>query len=390
MHRLLCCLVLVGLVAPLFGAAPPPRTPPEVKKLIEALGDDDVDTRKAAEKKLIALGANVLPALRRAIRKHPDVDVRLRAAVVAAAIAQDLRGEVRQFTGHPTGWVMRLAILPDGKRALSSGDILRLWDLHTGKLIRGFGRGGWALGLSADGKRVASSSWADLRIHVYEVETGRLLRTFAGHTAHLWGAALSPDGRRLVSGGQDSILRVWDVETGKALPALAGPRDPCRCLAWSPDGKSIACGHYVAAGKEWRGILRLYDVKTGKPRWEGKGHDREITGVAFSRDGRRLATSSFDGTIRVWDAATGKEEARITVNKVGTEGVAFSPDGKRLVSAGITGDDSVRVLDLATRKEVRRFDGHPGGPLGAAFTVDGKFILSCGKDGKLRLWRMPR
>jgi WD40 repeat protein len=385
MHRLLWGVVLV---APVFGAAPPPGVPAEVKKLIEQLGDDAADTRKAAEKRLLARGPAVLAALREVSRKHDDADVRLRAVVLMGAIELQMRGEVRTFTGH-TSWANRLVLLPDGKRALSAGDALRLWDLNTGKLIRSFGRGGWGLGLSGDGKRVASGSWADRGVYVYEVETGRQVRTFLGHTDHVWGAVLSPDGKRLVSGGHDRTLRVWDVETGRALPALGGPKDHCRCLAWSPDGKSIACGHFVAEGKVWRGILRLYDVKTGKPRWEGKGHEREISGLAFSRDGKRLATSSFDGTVRVWDTATGKEVVKITVSKLGSEGVAFSPDGKRVVSAGVTGDEAVRVWDLATRKEVRRYDGHPGGPLGVAVTLDGKHVLSCGKDGMLRLWRLP-
>src|SRR5262249_3976125 len=92
--RLFGWLVLVGLVLPLCGAAPPPRTPPEVKKLITDLGDDDVDVRKSAAKKLERLGRVALPELRRASKEHADADVRLRAVVVAAAIERKLFGPV--------------------------------------------------------------------------------------------------------------------------------------------------------------------------------------------------------------------------------------------------------------------------------------------------------
>src|SRR3954453_17734105 len=85
----------------LFAAAPPAKEPAEWHKLIEQLGDDDA--RAAAAKKLEAIGEDVLPALHRAAKGHDDVDVRLRAAVLIAAIEKKLYGEVRQFTGHAEG-----------------------------------------------------------------------------------------------------------------------------------------------------------------------------------------------------------------------------------------------------------------------------------------------
>src|SRR4051794_25867997 len=91
-----CCLWC--LMAP--AAAPPARVPAEWLKLIDQLGSEDEATVKAAETKLTALGAAAVPVLREALRTHDDADVRLRAAVIAGAIEQELRDEVRQFTGH--------------------------------------------------------------------------------------------------------------------------------------------------------------------------------------------------------------------------------------------------------------------------------------------------
>jgi WD40 repeat protein len=320
-------------------------------------------------------------------RKRP---AKMPLAAEETSLNADVEGQVKEircFTGN-AGWPRRLAILPDGKRAIAADENLRLWDLSRGTTIRSFGKGGWGLGLSGDGKRVAVAC-SDQRVYVHEVETGKLLGTFVGHKDFLWGAVLSSDGRRLVSGGFDG-LRVWDVESGKQLPAFQGANDGCRALVWSPDGKTIASGSYVADGDRWKGVLKLFDVKTGKPRWEGKGHTDFITAVAFSPDGKRLATSSFDGTVRVWSASDGKELLRLRIGaKDFIEGVAFSRDGRQIVTAGGTGDNTIRVWDLATRKEIARFVGHSAPVLAVAVTPEGKKVLSSAKDGTVRLWNMP-
>src|SRR4051794_9486172 len=112
-----CGLCLLALSA--FAAAPPGKAPAEWLKLIDQLGDDEAGVRTEAEKKLLALGADAIPFLRRAGKTHADVDVRLRAVVVAAAIEKKLFGEVRRFSGHTDG-VLAFAVSPDGKRVVST------------------------------------------------------------------------------------------------------------------------------------------------------------------------------------------------------------------------------------------------------------------------------
>src|SRR4051812_45050469 len=110
----LSCLAAVAA----FAAAPPAPVPAEWLKLIDQLGDDDADTRKSAEKELTELGEGVLPALRKAGEGHADVDVRLRATAIAAALEKQLYGEVRRFTGHADGHVW-FSLSPDGKKMVS-------------------------------------------------------------------------------------------------------------------------------------------------------------------------------------------------------------------------------------------------------------------------------
>src|SRR5205807_5126270 len=140
----------------------------------------DADARKDAMCRLEALEGAALAPLREASKKHADADVRLRAVVVAAAIHKKLFGELRIFEVHK-GWVVRVVVAPDGKHAVSAGDDLRVWDLDAGKCLRTFGRGGWGLDVSRDGKRVICSR-ADRGVWVYELETGKELARFLGHT----------------------------------------------------------------------------------------------------------------------------------------------------------------------------------------------------------------
>jgi WD40 repeat protein len=385
-------ILLFAFIAALPAAGPPTKTSREVAKLIEQLGDDDPDVRAAASKKLEARGEEVLPALRAAAKKAADADVRLRAAVVAAAIHKKLYGEIFTLTGH-SGWVFRVVMLPDGKQAISSGDYLRVWNLETGKEVRRFAPGiwGWGLAVAKDGKRVLASC-NDRSVRLYEVETGKEVQKFIGHTGEVWAAGLSPDGKIAVTGAFDSTVRVWDVESGKQLRTFANVVDLPRCLAWSPDGKQVAIGHFKAgfALENASGALRIWNVETGKEAVTGSGHAGAITALSWSADGKRIATSSFDKTLRVWDTKTGKELHRITASTRGCDSVAFCPDGKRLVSTGWATDHSVRLWDVQTGKELARFEGHTESALCVVVAPDGKKALSSAVDGTLRLWPLRK
>src|SRR5262249_23239402 len=151
----LFALCLCAALAP--GAAPPSPSSATaaVARLIDQLGEED--TRPAAEKRLRALGEDVLPALEEATKSHSDPDVRLRAAVLASAIEKVQPRELRTIDIHP-GCVLVFAISPDGKRVVSSANgEVRLWDLGTGKeTVRLEGQNGssHAAAWTSDGKHV--------------------------------------------------------------------------------------------------------------------------------------------------------------------------------------------------------------------------------------------
>src|SRR5207302_510773 len=129
---------------------------------------------------------------------------------------------------------------------------------------------------------------------------------------------------------------------------------------------------------------------TGEEQFRRADHEKPVSGVAYSSDGKTIATAGDEAVIRLWDAATGKRLLRLEGHKPvdGYGGnmlaVAFSPDGKQLVSGGI--DKTVRLWDVANGKEMRRFGEHKGGVLCVAFTPDGKQVLTGGFDEPIRLW----
>ncbi|MEN3009382.1 MAG: trypsin-like peptidase domain-containing protein, partial [Candidatus Bipolaricaulaceae bacterium] len=175
---------------------------------------------------------------------------------------------------------------------------------------------------SSDGKLAVTTS---LGIELWDVATMELVRFFE-HRA--WSVAFSPDGRTLASGSEDGTIKLWDVATGKDLRTLAGHRHAVTSVAFSPDGRTVA-----SASRLWNdNTIKLWDVATGKELRTLAGHTDAVSSVAFSPDGRTLASGWEDGTIKLWDVATGKELRTLAGHTSGVNSVAFSPDGRTLAS----------------------------------------------------------
>lgn len=301
---------------------------------------------------------------------------------------RDAREELLTLRGHG-GWAYRVVYLPDGKRALSSGgEGLRLWDLEKGVLVRAFapGRASFALGVSPDGKRCLSGDAANM-VRLYDVETGKELREFKGHTRYVWVALFLPGGKEVLTSGYDGKVFTWDPETGEKKREFEATGDSPRCGALSPDGKRLATGDTRSGGKG--GTLRVWDLESGKPLRSFGDYAGEVASVAWAPDGKRLLATAFDGTVRVWDPETGKELKRMK-QPTSVDWAAWLPDGKRLISTANDGDNSVHLWDVESGKELRRFAGHTAAPVTVAVAPDGNTALTTGKDGMVRQWNLRR
>jgi WD40 repeat protein/serine/threonine protein kinase len=214
-------------------------------------------------------------------------------------------------------------------------------------------------------------------------------RVFPGHTVDVKSVAFSPDGQRLASASDDTVL-IWDVERGQVLHTLKGHKGVIFCVAFSPDSRRLASssGGFDEHGKRLPGEVRVWDAETGQEIRALKGHTDLVMSVAFSPDGRRLASASEDKTVRIWDVER-EQEPRVLKWPTGSAlSVAFSPDGKRLASA--FSDRTVRIWDVERGDEVLALNGHTGSIYAVVFSPDGKRLASASADRTVRVWELER
>ena len=197
----------------------------------------------------------------------------------------------------------------------------------------------------------------------------------------VYAVAISPDGRRIVSGMEDWTIQVRDAETGEALDApLQEHTDRVLSVTISPDGTRIVSGSYDKR-------IRMWDAETGKPLGAPlQGHTDYVSSVAIY--GTRIVSGSDDNTIRMWDAETGKAlGAPLQGHTDHVRSVAISPDGTRIVSG--SDDNTIRMWDAETGKPFGApLQGHTDHVRSVAISPDGTRIVSCSDDNTIRLWHV--
>ena len=313
--------------------------------------------------------------------------------------------KIATFEGQAGGTV---AFSPDGTK-LASGSVdktVKLWEVSTGKNIStltGHTELPRSVAFSPDGMKFASGSM-DKTIKLWEVSTGKNMSTLTGHTDRVESIAFSPDGTKLASGSQDETVRLWDVSTGANINILGkidntsaavqmlqifsgrGPsstqrKSPVTSVAFSPDGTILASG-------EINGMVKLWEVSTGRNINTFRGSGALSKSVAFSPDGTQLASSTSGGyeTVEIWEVSTGKIINTIAGHLDGVDSIAFSPDGTKLAT-GLSVSQGVKLWEIETGKQVATFSEKMGSVMSVAFSPDGATLASTpGALGRIKLW----
>ncbi|MCU1267896.1 MAG: hypothetical protein JWM21_4214 [Acidobacteria bacterium] len=308
------------------------------------------------------------------------------------------KAELVVQTGHSSG-VMTVAFSPDGK-ILASGSMdntINLWEVESGKelrMLRGHSTEIRELSFSEDGKFLASRSLADT-VKIWNTASGKELTTF--EERGVWSITLSPDGKTVALGNTDGTIKLRDAASGKELRTLKG--HPFRnyiqkditnthsqkyfvpsavwSLAFSPDGKTLASG---AADQ----TIKIWNADSGKELSTLTGHSDIVGSVAFSRDGKILASGSYDQTIRIWSLGNGTVLRTLTGHTSQVGPVAFAPDGKTLASSD---EKTIRIWDVESGKALRTLTLHSDSVGSVAFSPDGKTLASI-SDATIKIWNI--
>ncbi|QLE49645.1 protein kinase [Nostoc sp. C057] len=324
---------------------------------------------------------------------------------------------VQTLRGH-SSMVHAIAISPDGQLIASGSNdhTIKLWQLSTGKLVRQMGR--WSSGHSSmvnsvafspissnfsyqgdSGKSggvtdlnrgiLASGSW-DNTIKLWDVNTGKEIRTLTGHTNWVNSVAFSPDGKFLVSGSADCTIKLWQVNTGIEIQTLTGHSDSVSSIAYSPRTATTTNSQdrqLVASGSNDY-TVKLWQLYTGRNIYTLTGHSFFINCIAFSHDAEMIASGSGDNTIKLWHVNTGREIRTLSGHSDSVWSVAFSQDRQFLASG--SWDNTIKLWHLHSGREISTLTGHSSYVRCVAFSPDGQTLVSGSDDDTIKIWRRGR
>jgi eukaryotic-like serine/threonine-protein kinase len=217
------------------------------------------------------------------------------------------------------------------------------------------------------------------------------LKQTLAHNNKVYALAFSPDDRLLATASSESVndnkdfvseVKLWDAQTGALKQTLPEESGGVLSVAFSPDGRLIATATGSASGEKKLGNVEVWDAHTGALKWSRVGHTAYATSVAFSPDGRLVASGGWDHEVKFWDASDGALKRTLRGDgKV--YAVAFSPDGRTLAS---TNQQTVQLWDVETGQSRQSLAGHTYPVDAVVFSLDGQMVASANMGGNIRIW----
>jgi len=230
-----------------------------------------------------------------------------------------------------------------------------------------------------DGKKVVSGS-GDGVVRLWSIKTGKVIARWMGHTKKVTSVCWNGDGERVLSGSWDGTARVWDVETGNTILDVNTGLDTVYTATFSPDSTLIATGGNSLEDER----IKIWDANTGKLVAILKGHTFSVLCLAWTADGRTLTSGSYDSTIRTWNTSTWQPLAVLTGHTGSVVGIALSPIGRILASA--SEDNTARLWNFEDGQPIASPFQHPNYVTCVSFSTDGTLLATGCIDRNAYTW----
>jgi len=291
----------------------------------------------------------------------------------------------RKFEGH-TDWVRSVMHLTGRQRMVTSSDdgSLREWNLETGEQIGNDWRDGEsrvsAAALSPNGKKIVSGG-EDGIVKLWDIDASKIIAKWTGHEGDIASVCWNRDGGRILSGSYDGIAMVWDAESGNNILAIKTGHRAVFSTIYSPDETMIASG---GESGEYE-VIKIWDANTGKfiAKLEGDTFTTAYF-LAWTADGKTLISGSYDSSIRTWNTTTWQQINVLTGHTWAVRGIALSPNGRILASA--SQDGTARLWNLENGQPIGTPLQHPAVVACASFSTDGKLLAAGCEDTNAYSW----
>ena len=320
------------------------------------------------------------------LRNSVGISIFFLLIIVQTSTAQ--KAELKVQLGH-SKIVYCVAFSPDGKYAASgSADFTyKLWEVESGREIRTVkGHQGYVTSIcfSPDGKYLLTGggSYEFGELKLWDVVTGKLIREFKGHSEYVWSAIFNKNGSQIISGGFDSTIRIWDRNTGKQLKIFSGAKENIRSVRLVPGTNFMVSAGGGISDNE----LLLWDINSGKivDSFDTRKANDRIEGMDVSPDGKWMVTA-INKKVQCWDLSSRKLKFESEKHSENVDALVFSKDGKYFFSGSF--DNTIIKWEVATGKPVTTLKGHKDRVYSLDCSTDGKLLISGGSfDRSLRLW----